>query len=883
MRKESFLIAIAVTALTIMFWAGMNRPTSEPAWPKVIQGFSFAPFQANQDPTDERYPSVNQIDADLALLAGRTHAVRTYSVQGSLGEIPDLAKRHKINVTLGGWVSGDAQASQREIKRMLDIAGRSTNVVRLMVGNEALLRGDVSLEQLISYLDEVHKKTNIPISTAEPWHIWLKYPQLAEHVDFLTVHMLPYWEGVPVESAVAYVFERLDEVKKAFPGKDIIIGEVGWPSNGRTRQGAVASTANEAVFLRQFLLRANAEKQTYYLMEAFDQPWKHGIESGVGAYWGVYDAARAPKFPFSAPIVDIPDWPILAGISVLVALLIFGLLLIDSRFMRSRGRSFLAVVAYTAATALVWIIYDYSNQYMTVTSVVVGVLLVTGMIGVIVVLFAEAHEWAEAIWLQQHRRLFQPTKVDDSLLPMVSIHVPAYNEPSQMMIETLDALSRLDYPRFEVLVIDNNTKDPAVWEPVAAHCEKLGHRFRFFHVSPLAGFKAGALNFALRETAPAAYVVAVIDSDYKVEPQWLKDLVPALLKEKIAIVQAPQDYRDADENAFKAMIHAEYRGFFYIGMITRNERNAIIQHGTMTMVRKDVLQRVDGWAQWCITEDAELGLRVFEQGLEATYIPNSYGRGLMPDTFTDFKKQRFRWAFGAIQIMRRHVSSLLRGNARLTPGQRYHFVAGWLPWLADGINIIFNLAALAWSAAMLWAPHTVDPPLLIFSALPLTLFVFKLGKLIYLYRTRVGSSIRQTIAAAVAGLALTHTIGVAVLTGFVIKEKPFFRTPKRADTQGLLAAVNAAREETLMLGALLLAAWAIVSQFGTDSLDLLVWAIMLLMQAIPYFCSFLLSLISAMPQLPASLVGKSDSMQDAAEHLLASPQGAAPHGTPKPR
>jgi cellulose synthase/poly-beta-1,6-N-acetylglucosamine synthase-like glycosyltransferase len=362
--------------------------------------------------------------------------------------------------------------------------------------------------------------------------------------------------------------------------------------------------------------------------------------------------------------------------------------------------------------------------------------------------------------------------------------------------------------------------------------------------------------------------VAVIDIDYKVSRRWLRDLVPDLLKDKIAIVQAPQDYRDADENAFKAMIYAEYRGFFYIGMITRNERNAIIQHGTMTMVRKDVLQRLDGWAEWCITEDAELGLRVFEQGLGATYIPTSYGQGLMPDTFTDFKKQRFRWAFGAIQIMRRHMSSLLRGGARLTLGQRYHFVAGWLPWLADGINVIFNLAALAWSAGMLWAPRTVDPPLLIFSALPLTLFVFKLGKLVYLYRTRVGTSIRQTIAAAVAGLALTHTIGVAVLTGLFVKEKPFFRTPKRANTQALLAAVNAAREETLMLAALTFTAWAVVTRLGTESLDLLVWAIMLLMQAIPYFCSLVLSLVSALPHLPARLIGKSQPMQDAADHVL---------------
>ena len=198
---------------------------------------------------------------------------------------------------------------------------------------------------------------------------------------------------------------------------------------------------------------------------------------------------------------------------------------------------------------------------------------------------------------------------------MVSVHVPAYNEPPEMLMETLNALALLDYPNFEVLVIDNNTQDPSVWQPIEAHCAKLGARFRFFHVNPLAGFKAGALNFALARTAPEAVVVAVIDSDYIVEPNWLRDLASQFVNPSVAIVQAPQDYRDDGENMFKAMCYAEYRGFFYIGMVTRNERNAIIQHGTMTMVRKSTLEEVDGWAEWCITEDAELGLKIFRKRL----------------------------------------------------------------------------------------------------------------------------------------------------------------------------------------------------------------------------------------------------------------------------
>jgi len=288
-------------------------------------------------------------------------------------------------------------------------------------------------------------------------------------------------------------------------------------------------------------------------MEAFDQPWKTAFESGFGSYWGVYNVERQPKFKFTEPIVRIPDWPILAGISIGIGVIVFALLLIDSSRLKKRGRGFLALVAYVAATAAVWIIYDYVNQYLTITSVIVGILLMIGMIGVIVVLLAEAHEWAEALWVHGHRRLFEPADVADDKLPKVSVHVPAYNEPPEMMIETLDALAALDYPDFEVIVIDNNTKDPAVWQPVREYCAKLGPRFRFFHEDPLAGFKAGALNFALRQTAADAEIVAVIDADYQVDPRWLRDLVPQFDNERIGILQAPRDYRDAGDTAFKAL------------------------------------------------------------------------------------------------------------------------------------------------------------------------------------------------------------------------------------------------------------------------------------------------------------------------------------------
>lgn len=862
MLRPNLVIALAIALLTLMIWNLLGGSSNEPPWPKKIQGFSFSPVRADQDPSRGRYPTEAQIEEDLLLLSEKTYAVRSYSVSGSYSEIPRLAEKHGLNVALGAWIDGDPETNAYEIETLISLSRQyHKNIVRVLVGNEAIYRGNISVAEAITNLDNVNSKVWAPVSIAEPWHIWLEHPELADHVDYIAAHILPFWEGQHIDDAVNFTVNTYDRLKQQFPDKPIVIAEVGWPSNGRPRRDASPSHANQASFLRRFLNEAEAREYIYYVMEAFDQPWKQRQESGVGTYWGVYDVERNAKFTFTEAVVSVPHWRELAAISILFGVIALLFLFRDSEGLRSSGRGFLALVAYSAATGSVWMFYDYTRQYMTLSAVVVGVVLFIGMLGVLVVLFAEAHEWAESLWMKQWRRQPKHSVVSDAELPMVSIHVPAYNEPPSMLIETLDALSRLDYPNYEVLVIDNNTQDPEVWKPVEAHCTKLGNSFRFFHRSPLAGFKAGALNFTLQETDTDAEVIAVIDSDYQVDSNWLRDLVPQFKSSEIAIVQSPQDYRDGSENCFKAMCFAEYRGFFHIGMITRNERNAIIQHGTMTMVRREVLDKIGGWGEWCITEDADLGLRVFEHGQEAVYIPRSYGRGLMPDTFLDFKKQRFRWAYGAVQIIKHHLGMLFAARtSQLSAGQRYHFIAGWLPWFADSFNLFFNMAAITWSASMLIWPQHFTAPLPLFAVLPMTLFGFKLLKMFFLYRRRVEATVRQSIAAALAGLALSHTIALAMIQGIFTSGLPFFRTPKRAGKSGLLRALQDAREEALFFIALTLSAGIISWQQGVESPDAHIWSIVLLLQSIPYAASLLVSIISAFPGLPAKIVGPMGEM-----------------------
>jgi len=864
--KINFTFVIAIAISTIGGWAATNQPRLEASWPASVSGFAFSPFRRGQTPSRGQYPLYDEIDADLELIAHNGSAVRTYSLDGSLSEIPNIASRHGLDVTVGVELDDDPRSNDLRLEELRTLASRTDNVRRAIVGNETLLTSELTIDELTSLLDRARHNSKVAIGTAEPWHMWIEHPELADHVDFIAVHLLPYWEGIHVDDAVDYIVTQMDTLKATFPDKPIVIGEVGWPSFGRTRGKAVASPADAAVFLRRFLRRADEEGYEYFLMEAFDQPWKRFVEGEVGAYWGVYDVDRRPKIQFSGPITPIPRWGLWSFVSALLASLVFCTMVADGRRFHVTGRFFIAVIATAVATGGVWTLSTYAQQYWSIVDAPATILMLGGMLGIVLLVLVEAHEWAEARWCARARIVPEVDREPVERLPKVSIHVPTYKEPPALVLETLRALADLDYPNFEVIVVDNNTKDERLWQPVRSWCARLGERFRFFHVDPLPGYKAGALNFALRHAARDASIIAVIDSDYKVDPKWLRDLVPQFAEPAVAIVQAPQDYRDSTSSVFKAMCNAEYQGFFKIGMVTRNDRNAIIQHGTMTMIRKRVLREVGGWAQWTITEDAELGLRVLEHGYEARYTCESYGKGLTPDNFQDYKVQRFRWALGATQILRRHGPWLLGTKASaLSWGQRYHFLAGWLPWLADGLNLLFNAIAIVWSLMMLIAPERFHPPLAPFSAFVLTLFAFKLTKMLVLHKAQVGTSLWLSLGAAVAGLSLVYTVGKAVIVGLFCQNAHFCRTPKLARPHRVTGAIAAAAPEATFALALLACTFGISSTATFDSIDRDLWCALLAVFAVPHLAALLLSLSNALPGARAGSLARelSDAVGDA--------------------
>lgn len=840
---------IMVVGASALYWVSRDYTVVAPEWDGQVRGIAYSPSRLFTERQSKRVPA-ERIDRDLAQLSKLTGRVRTYTVDGGMERVPEIARRYGMTVSLGIWISADLEKNEKEIELAIRtaLANRRT-IDRVIVGNETQLFGYVSPDQLNSYIQRVREAlpARIKVTTAEPWSTWMLTPEIGQYVDVIFVHLLPYWENVDVRGSLQSSEKFYNHIQGEFPDKQIVVGEAGWPSEGRTRGRAEASAANEAYFLRGFVQFAMEKGWDYYLFEAYDQPWKNQGEGAVGAYWGLFDASGNPKFNFTGLIRTFPEWRGYALMASIISLLLGLLVLGRMPRVRQTGYLLMGGMVVLVSTGLLALIDATALEYVEPTDIVAMIAMAPLVLLACAVILTESIEMAASLWRVDRRvmKLGIPEKAS-----RVSIHVPIYNEPPQMVTETLDALARLDYDNFEVIVLDNNTPEPETWRPVEAHCRKLNAEagvqiFRFFHFEQLKGFKGGALNRALALTDPNAAYIAVIDSDYQVQPFWLRRVIPYFASPSIALVQGPQDYRDAPQNLFKAMAYEEYRGFFHIGMVERNEHNAIIQHGTMTIVRKDALEEVDGWSEWCITEDTELGLKLFEAGYEAAYVPQSMGSGLMPDTLEAFMSQRYRWVYGAMQIMKRHARAIFRGGSALSLPQRYHFLSGWLPWISDGLGMLVTMMALIWTALMWLLPSYIDVPMPALSAAAMALFATKLIKTLLLYPPKVRSGFWGAVVASVAGLALTHSVGKAVWTGLLTSGKPFLRTPKCADPANFTQVLRVIWQEAMLCALLVIAMISMAFDRGFQDPAVTMWMVMLGIQALPYAATLITAKISA--------------------------------------
>jgi exo-beta-1,3-glucanase (GH17 family) len=320
-----FLLLLCLSALVVAAWYLPNMPQNPPggAPGEKFISLSFDAYRPWESPLTNNFPTEAEAESDMALVAREAGAIRTYAAIEGQYDTAAMAARHGLKVWQGIWLGGDRARNELEIARAIAIANANpATVTRVIVGNEVLLRRDLPPAELIGYIDRVRHAVHQPVAYADVWDFWKQFPEIAPHVDIMLIHLLPYWENVPtgIDRAVAHVNDAFHEMRRLFPGKQIAIGETGWPSRGRQRADAIPSRVNEAKFLRGFLALSHAEHFDYNFIEAFDQTWKYKDEGVVGANWGVFDAARHIKIPVYGPISEDPDWPWHAAFSIAAGL-----------------------------------------------------------------------------------------------------------------------------------------------------------------------------------------------------------------------------------------------------------------------------------------------------------------------------------------------------------------------------------------------------------------------------------------------------------------------------------------------------------------------------------------------------------------------------------
>lgn len=366
-----------------------------------LQCASYSPFAKDQSPLVQPFtlrPEV--IEADLALLAQYFSCIRTYSMEG-MENLPEVAARHGLTVMLGAWVGPDQVHTAAEIERLVSAANRYPDVVTaVIIGNEVLLRKELSGPKLAALIRSVKPRVQQPVTYADVWEFWNKHPEVAPEVDFITIHLLPYWEDEPtgIDAAIANVARVRAEFGQQFAPKPVFIGETGWPSAGRQRETAVPSRVNEARFMREFVTLAEHNGWQYNLIEAFDQPWKRNNEGAVGGYWGLFDADRQDKAILAGAVSNLPDYPRWLSLSVL--LLGAGLLLLG-RPQNVRAALLGPLLAATAGLALSawWVQASYASRDLWEWLWAALVTLLNGAVLAHAMLCLSARNgWRQSLW-----------------------------------------------------------------------------------------------------------------------------------------------------------------------------------------------------------------------------------------------------------------------------------------------------------------------------------------------------------------------------------------------------------------------------------------------------------------------------------------------------
>lgn len=261
---------------------------------KGMHGICFSMYEEWQEPGD--VVTEEQVEKRIEILKPYTKWIRSFSCIEGNEHIPKVAKKHGLQTMVGAWLGSDLEKNEEEIEALIEL-GHKGYLDIAAVGNEVLYRDELSIAQLVSYINRVKVALpHVQVGYVDAYYKFSKYPELVEACDVILSNCYPFWEGCPIDYSIHHMQKMYNQAQSVSQGKKVIITETGWPNAGGSEGGAYASEENAMkYFINSQAWSANDEIDIFYF-SSFDESWKVGAEGDVGSYWGIWDKYGNLKF-----------------------------------------------------------------------------------------------------------------------------------------------------------------------------------------------------------------------------------------------------------------------------------------------------------------------------------------------------------------------------------------------------------------------------------------------------------------------------------------------------------------------------------------------------------------------------------------------------------
>lgn len=722
--------------------------------------------------------SEKSIERDLAQISTVTSCIRVYKAGEEHENIPKLAGKYNLKVIQGVWFDTykDGTGEEKNIKevkalrRMVADPESVKNITTIVAGNEVMFFERMSDSLLFTYIEEIKTFTDLPIAIADIPESYRskKYKLSSSLVDIIGVHIFPYWQGTTPEDSSQKILDEFKPVQKLFPNKQVLLYETGWPARGLPQYDALPSSKNQEIVLIDIVNNLSLS-YPINIIEAFDQPKKIntvGDEGLTGSHWGLWDIWGIPK----ANRVSLYLY-----IAVAYGLLISFLFnhIYNIHLFKSKSETVLWVYSLS-----IIILFSVSVAYLFLEYVILvsgGQLLfvLQSMMTVAILWNIKTH--VKAINTSNNPVNFS-NQISENEKSFISIHIPCAGEDPSVLKQTIDACLELNYPNYEILVGINNSPDNLYLEMIKNYSNTP---VKFFNLGIIKGAKSGALNRLLKETNVLSQHVALIDSDYVVDREWLTLSMQALDSDEsrlTKVVMARQNYRETNSNLAEAA-NFEQLLCFSFNQVSRNANNSVLLNGTMCVIDKKTLLEVGGWPEKNICEDAEVGMRIQMRGFKVLFLDLFLGSGLAPADFKSLARQHARWAHGSVYNLKILLKTyFFNDDTKLTNKIVIDYFMSWFPWLLQSFLILFFIGGMFGTYFMYYQfAYFVAPSMLIFPFLSLFL---SLICSIVLYSKVLGHSVKKIVNSLIVFTALSPYIADGVLSGIFGFKRPFTVTIK---------------------------------------------------------------------------------------------------------